>query len=138
MIHLPCINVGIKNFALLVFVSGSRFMENATITNRTVPYSVHWKSCMLQALHVCLQILWHLNLVFCRVSDEDSTAVSSSFFHVGWNSADCTVNLINDGVNVQDVASVHFTGTGAASFYTCQVDCQPRRQCFLVYVNYLN
>ena len=63
------------------------------------------------------------------------------FFYVGRNSADCTVNLINDGVNVQEgMVSVHFTGTGAASFYTCQVDRQPRRQCFskfLVCVNHL-
>ena len=53
------------------------------------------------------------------------------FFHVGRNSADCTVNLINNGVNVlQGMVSIHFTGTGAASFYTCQVDHQPRRPCF--------
>ena len=45
-----------------------------------------------------------------------------SFFHVGRNSADCTVNLINNGVNVlEGMVSVHFTGTGAASFYTFQV-----------------
>ena len=70
----------------------------------------------------------------------DSTAISS-FFYVGRNSADCTVNLINNGVNVQEgMVSVHFTGTGAASFYTCQVDRQPRHQCFskfLVCVNHL-
>ena len=82
-----------------------------------------------------------LNFVFCRMSDGDSTAISSFFFYVGQNSADCTVNLINDGVNVQEgMVSVQFTGTGAASFYTCQVDRQPRRQCFskfLVCVNHL-
>ena len=96
---------------------------------------------MYVASPVCLQLLWNLNLVFCRVSDGDSTAISSFIFHVGRNSADCTVNLINSGVNVlEGMVSVHFTGTGAASFYTCRVDRQPRYQCFsefLVCVNHL-
>ena len=55
--------------------------------------------------------------------------------HIGTNSNDCTVNLINSGIEVQeDMVSIQFLANGNAASHACQVDRQPRHRCFSKFV----